>query len=89
MAAFKNFLFELNEQLSEFQSDDIIVFAHRIGNADTVKILSFDQSSHPELYSPATILKMTLAQVFSCEFCEVSKNTLSYRAPPVAASVLW
>ena len=29
----------------------------------------------------------TLAQVFSCEFCEISKNTYSYRTPPVAASV--
>ena len=28
----------------------------------------------------------TLAQVFSCEFCEISKTTFSYRAPPVAAS---
>ena len=24
---------------------------------------------------PATLLKKTLAQVFSCEFCEISKNT--------------
>ena len=34
----------------------------------------------------ATLLKLTLAQVFSCEFCEISKNTLFYRKPPVAAS---
>ena len=27
--------------------------------------------------------KETLAQVFSCEFCEISKNTFSYRAPSV------
>ena len=25
-------------------------------------------------------------QVFSCEFCEISKNTFSYRIPLVAAS---
>ena len=31
--------------------------------------------------------KETLAQVFSCKFCEISKNTFSYRTPPVAASV--
>ena len=31
--------------------------------------------------------KVTLAQVFSCEFCEISKNTFSRRTPPVAASV--
>ena len=32
------------------------------------------------------IKKETLAQVFSCEFCEISKNTVSYKTPPVAAS---
>ena len=39
---------------------------------------------------PAALLKKeTLAQVFSSEFCETSKNTYSYRTPPVAtASVL-
>ena len=30
------------------------------------------------------IKKETLAQVFSCEFCEISKNTFSYRTPSVA-----
>ena len=30
--------------------------------------------------------KGTLAQVFSCEFCEISKDTFSYKTPPVAAS---
>ena len=29
----------------------------------------------------------TLAQVLSCEICEISKNTFSYRTPPLAASV--
>ena len=33
------------------------------------------------------IKKETLAQVFSCEFCEISKNTFSHTTPPVAASV--
>ena len=32
------------------------------------------------------IKKVTLAQVFSYEFCEISKNTFSYRIPLVAAS---
>ena len=31
--------------------------------------------------------KETLTQVFSCKFCEISKNTFSYRTSPVAASV--
>ena len=41
-----------------------------------------------KLQTPATLLKKeALAQVFSCEFCEISKNTFSYRTPRVAASV--
>ena len=35
------------------------------------------------------IKKETLAQVFYCEFCEISKNTFSYGTPPVAASRYW
>ena len=34
------------------------------------------------------IKKETLAQVFYCQFCEISKNTFFYRTPPVAASVI-
>ena len=30
--------------------------------------------------------KETPAQVFSCEFCEISKNTFPYKTPTVAAS---
>ena len=38
--------------------------------------------------APPTLLKKeTLAQVFSCEFCEISKNTSFYRTPLVAAPV--
>ena len=32
------------------------------------------------------IKKQTLVHLFSCEFCKISKNTFSYRTPPVAAS---
>ena len=32
------------------------------------------------------IKKENLAQVFSCEFCEIYKNTCYYRTPLVAAS---
>ena len=31
------------------------------------------------------IKKETLAQLFSCEFCQISKNTIFYRTPPVVA----
>ena len=33
------------------------------------------------------IKKEALAQVFSCEFCKISENTLFYGTPPVTASV--
>ena len=33
------------------------------------------------------IKKEALAQVFFCEFCEIFKNTFSYRTPSVAASL--
>ena len=38
------------------------------------------------IYWPIHFKKQTLAQVFSYEFCEISKNTFSYRTPPVAVS---
>ena len=34
------------------------------------------------------IKKETLKQVFSCEFCEISKSNFFYRTPPMAASDL-
>ena len=34
------------------------------------------------------LFKKRLAQVLSCELCEISKNTISYRTPPVAASII-
>ena len=34
------------------------------------------------------IKKEALTQVFSCEFCEIYKNTFYYRTPLVAASVV-
>ena len=35
------------------------------------------------------IKKETLTQVFSCEFCKISKNTFSYRTASVAASGIY
>ena len=38
---------------------------------------------------PATLLKKRLwHRFFSCEFCKISRNTFSYRTPPVLASRL-
>ena len=40
----------------------------------------------PEAFN--LIKKETLAQVFSCELCEISKNTFFHRTPLVAASLM-
>ena len=42
------------------------------------------QTSGLQLY----LKKEALAQVLSCEFCEISKSTFCYRTPLVATSVL-
>ena len=43
------------------------------------------RSSRPDVFCDF-FKKETLAQVFSCEFCEISKNIFFYRTPLVAAS---
>ena len=43
-----------------------------------------DGSSRLEVFCK----KETVAQVFSCEFCEISENTFSYKTPWVAASAV-
>ena len=37
-------------------------------------------------YNKQALKKETLTQVFSCEICEVAKNTFFYRLPSVAVS---
>ena len=51
------------------------------------------RSSRPEVFCKKGVLKnfikftgKHLAQVFSCEFCEIFKSTYYYRTPLVAAS---
>ena len=56
--------------------------------------LEFSQNSQENTCARASFLikkiqKETLGQVFSCEFCEISKNTFSYRTLLVVTSVLY
>ena len=44
-----------------------------------------DQKSHDYGLKTVCIKKETSAQLF-CQFCKISKNTFSYRTPPVVAS---
>ena len=46
---------------------------------------NFAKFTGKQLCQSLFIKKETLAQVFSCEFCKISKHTFSYRTPPVAA----
>ena len=46
-----------------------------------------ETQSGPPPYACNFVKKETLAQVFSCEFCEIFKGTFFYRTPPVAASL--
>ena len=51
-----------------------------------LEILQYSQeNTRPEV---CNFIKIeTMAQIFSCEFCEIFKNVFSYRTPPVAAAV--
>ena len=44
------------------------------------------QKQSPRYGACNFIKKEVLAQVFSCEFCEIFKNIFLQRTPPVAAS---
>ena len=48
--------------------------------------MSQNSQNSPQAEACNFIKKETLAQVFSCKFCEISKNTFSHRTPQVAAS---
>ena len=41
---------------------------------------------HRKTPVPESLSLLKKRQVFSCEFCEISRNTFSYKIPPVAAS---
>ena len=46
--------------------------------------VNFTEKQRPRGLQP--FLKKTPTQVFSCEICEIFKNTFFYRTPPAAAS---
>ena len=53
--------------------------------------IEISQNSQENTFAESFLIKInfikkeTLAQVFSCEFCEIPKTTFSYKTPPVAA----
>ena len=61
-------------QLNNFLNSNLmmsIILAHKIGNAYTVKILSFIRSSRPEVFRSAILLKKRLQH--RCFFVNVAK----------------
>ena len=57
-------------------------FANFIGKHQCKSIFLINLQS----LNTCNVVKETPTQVFSCEICEVFKNTCFYRTPPVAAS---
>ena len=50
---------------------------------------NFAKFTEKHLYQGFNFIKKeTLAQMFSCVYCEISNNIFSYRTPPVTASVI-
>ena len=51
--------------------------------------LEISQNSLKNTCARVSFLIKFLAQMFSCEFCKISKNTFFYRTPLVVASVIF
>ena len=78
------------EQFPEFQSDEVNHFCPKNRECLYSENTKFYQRQSPKGVQVCNFIKKeTLAQVFSCEFCRISKSNFSYRTPPVAACVLW
>ena len=61
------------------------IFTEAVATRRSVKkvFLEISQNSQENTLACNFVKKEALAQVFSCEFCEISQNTFSYRTPPV------
>ena len=73
----------LGNQFSNIQNQQTEAVA---GRCSVKKVfLEISQNSQENTCAKFILIK-TLAQVFSCEFSVISKNTFPYRTPPVTAS---
>ena len=80
----RSFFWSVFSRIRTEYGEILSVFTQNAGKDGPVKT-SYLDTFHADL-RPATILRKILAQVFSCEFCEIFKNTFFHRAPLVAAS---
>ena len=70
-------------------SEDNMEDTEAVTRSSSVKksvVKNFAKFTGKHLHQSHFIKKETLAQVFSCEFYKIFKNTFFYRTPPVAAS---
>ena len=56
--------------------------SHRTCSVKRGILRNFANFTRKHLWQSLFYTKETLAQAFSCEFCEISKNTFFYRTPP-------
>ena len=75
---------EISFFLSSFYYTLTLKEPFSLNNHDTVAKILNRRWQRPEACN--FIKKETLAQVFSCELCEIFKSTFFYRKPQVAAS---
>ena len=74
----------LNLQITYFQFESRIIYAFTI--VFFILILLFHKTILNEHGAACNFIKKeTLAQLFPCEFCEISKTIFFYRTPLVAA----
>ena len=73
--------------MKAYQYQTVQRFTEAVAQMCSVKkvFLEISQNSQENICVRA-IKRETLAQVFSCEFCEISINNFFYRAPLVASS---
>ena len=72
----------------DLEKDFYLIFHTSDNSLPEAVSLFFNKLAGLRLEACNFMKKETPAQVFSCEFCEISKNTFSYRTPPLAASGL-
>ena len=81
----------LNELKNEIYACDCGLFNSSLFYQNLVKKLLIEilQNSQENTCARVSfsVKKQTLAQMLSCEFCKISKNTFYYRTPLLAASV--
>ena len=83
----------LEEKIKYLNSIRVFLFFDLIFSVEMKQTRNLQEKTRERSEAVASaynfIKKETLPHVFSCEFCEISKNTYSNKTLPVAASERW